>query len=100
MNLIKSYFIKIALESIDFVSKSINKQLLPLFNKLLIFRANIHNHCYFRVKNYFEQSVAGGTLMYLGNHLSNELRKDPSIHKSCELELSFTDISSPKKLML
>ena len=40
---------------------------------------------------------AGGTLLYIGNHLSKKLRKDPSIFKPFELESTFIKICYPKK---
>ena len=35
--------------------------------------------------------------MYIGNHLSKKLRKDPSIFKPFELESTFIKICYPKK---
>ena len=46
------------------------------------------------------ESSAGGTLLYIRNHLSYKLRKDLSIYKSRELESTLIDISHSKRLIL
>ena len=43
------------------------------------------------------ESSAGGTLLYIRNHLSYTPRNDLSIYKPTELELSFIEISNPKR---
>ena len=43
------------------------------------------------------ESSAGGTLLYIRNHLSHKPRNDLSIHKPTELESSFIEISDPKR---
>ena len=43
------------------------------------------------------ESSAGGTLLYIRNHLSYKLRKDLSIYKSRELESTLIYISQSKK---
>ena len=45
-------------------------------------------------------SSAGGTLLYVANHLSNKPGLDLNIYKSNELESTFTEILNPKKLIL
>ena len=43
------------------------------------------------------ESSAGGTLLYVANHLSYKPRLDLNIYKSNELESNFTEILNPKK---
>ena len=43
------------------------------------------------------ESSAGGTLLYIHNHLSYKPRNDLSIYKPTELESSFIEISNPKR---
>ena len=43
------------------------------------------------------ESSAGGTLLYIRNHLSYETRNDLNICKSAELEKTFTEITNHKK---
>ena len=43
---------------------------------------------------------AGGTLLYIRNHLSNKPRNDLSIYKPIELKSSFIEISNPKISMI
>ena len=43
------------------------------------------------------ESSAGGTLLYIRNHLSYKPRNDLSIYKPTELESSFIEISNPKR---
>ena len=46
------------------------------------------------------ESSAGGTLLYIANHLSYKPRLDLNIYKSNELESTFIEILNPKKLIL
>ena len=46
------------------------------------------------------ESSAGGTLLYVANHLSYKPRLDLNIYKSNELESTFIEILNPKKLLL
>ena len=55
------------------------------------------------IKNYSTEftrteSSAGGTLLYIANHLSYKSRQDLNIHKKNELEFSFIEIMNPKKI--
>ena len=43
------------------------------------------------------ESSAGGTLLYVSNHLSYKPRLDLNIFKSNELESTFIEILNPKK---
>ena len=43
------------------------------------------------------ESAAGGTLLYIINHVSYDPRNDLCIDKSAELELTFIEILNPKK---
>ena len=43
------------------------------------------------------ESSAGGTLLYIHNHLSYKPRNDLSIYKPTELESTFIEISNPKR---
>ena len=43
------------------------------------------------------ESAAGGTLLYISNHLSYKPRNDLCIYKSTELESTFIEIFNPKK---
>ena len=44
------------------------------------------------------ESSAGGTLLYIRNHLSYKPRNELSIYKPTELESSIIEISNPKRL--
>ena len=50
---------------------------------------------------YFEftltETCAGGTLLYIANHLSYKCRNDLNIYKKNELESTFIEIINPKK---
>ena len=46
------------------------------------------------------ESSAGGTLLYVANHLSYKPRLDLNIYKSNELESTFIEILNSKKLIL
>ena len=43
------------------------------------------------------ETSAGGTLLYIANHLSYKCRNDLNIYKKNELESTFTEIVNPKK---
>ena len=43
------------------------------------------------------ESSAGGTLLYITNHLSNKTRSDLNIYQKFELESTFVEIINPKK---
>ena len=43
------------------------------------------------------ESSAGGTLLYIANHLSYKCRNDRNIYKKSELECTFIEILNPKK---
>ena len=43
------------------------------------------------------ESAAGGSLLYISNHLSYKPRNDLCIYKSTELESAFIEILNPKK---
>ena len=43
------------------------------------------------------ESSAGGTLLYIANHLSCKPRLDLNIYKSKELESTFIEVLNPKK---
>ena len=43
------------------------------------------------------ESSAGGTLLYIANHLSYKTRSDLNIYKKNELESTFVEIINPKK---
>ena len=54
------------------------------------------------MKGYFygscpTESAAGGTLLYISNHLSHKPRMDFCIYKSTELESTFIKVSNPRK---
>ena len=46
------------------------------------------------------ESSAGGTLLYIANHLSYKPHLDLNIYKSNELESTFIEVLNPKKLIL
>ena len=48
-------------------------------------------------KNCLTESAAGGTLLYISNHLSYKPRNDLCIYKSTELLSKFIKILNPKK---
>ena len=43
------------------------------------------------------ETCAGGTLLYIANHLSYKCRNDLNIYKKNELESTFIEIVNPKK---
>ena len=43
------------------------------------------------------ETSAGGTLLYIANHLSYKCRNDLNIYKKIELESTFIEIVSPRK---
>ena len=43
------------------------------------------------------ESSAGGTLLYIANHLSYKIRSDFNIYKKFELESTFVEIINPQK---
>ena len=43
------------------------------------------------------ESSAGGTLIYVANHLTYKPRTHPQIHKKRDLESTFIEIINPKK---
>ena len=43
------------------------------------------------------ESSAGGTLLYIANHLSYKCRNDRNIYKKSELESNFIEILNPRK---
>ena len=43
------------------------------------------------------ETSAGGTLLYIANHLSYKCRNDLNIYKKSELESTFTEIVNPRK---
>ena len=43
------------------------------------------------------ESSAGGTFLYIANHLSYKSRSELNIYKKFELESSFVEIMNPKK---
>ena len=46
------------------------------------------------------KSSAGGTLLYIANHVSNKSHLDLNIYKSNGLECTFIEILNPKMLIL
>ena len=54
------------------------------------------NHYYFEFTP--TETSAGGTLLYIANHLSYKCRNDLNIYKKNELESTFIEIVNPKKL--
>ena len=43
------------------------------------------------------ESSAGGTLLYIANHLSYKSRNDLNIYKKSELESTFIEVINPQK---
>ena len=43
------------------------------------------------------ETSAGGTLLYIANHLSYKYRNDLNIYKKSELESTFIEIANPRK---
>ena len=46
------------------------------------------------------ETSAGGTLLYIANHLSYKCHNDLNIYKKNELESTFIEIVNPKKSVL
>ena len=63
-------------------------------NTLPVNDINLQNYCFEFCST---ESMAGGTALYIGNHLSYKPRKDLMIYKSYELESTFIEISNSKK---
>ena len=66
------------------ITKNINK----------ITNININNYAF---KFTPTESSAGGTLIYVANHLAYKPRTDLQIYKKCVLECTFSEIINPKK---
>ena len=45
------------------------------------------------------ESTAGGTLLYIANHLSYKSRNDLNLYKANQLESTFTEIVNSKKVV-
>ena len=71
------------------VSKTITKN-VSLLNNL-----NLNNYSFEFTPT---ETCAGGTLLYIANHLSYKCRNDLNIYKKNELESTFIEIVNPKKL--
>ena len=70
------------------VSKTITKN-VSLLNNL-----NLNNYSFEFTPT---ETCAGGTLLYIANHLSYKCRNDLNIYKKNELESTFIEIVNPKK---
>ena len=55
---------------------------------------NLNNYCFEFTPT---ETSAGGTLLYIANHLSNKCLNDLNIYKENELESTFIEIVNPKK---
>ena len=55
---------------------------------------NLNNHS---LKFTPTETSAGGTLLYIANHLSYKCRNDLNVYKKNELESTFIEIVNPKK---
>ena len=66
------------------ITKNVNK----------ITNININNYAF---KFTPTESSAGGTLIYVANHLAYKPRTDLQIYKKCVLECTFSEIINPKK---
>ena len=64
-------------------------------NKAQINHIDLTNYSYEHCPT---ESSAGGTLLYIRNHLSYKTRNDLNIYKSAELESTFLEIINHKKL--
>ena len=81
----------IALKKIDIIAISetrITKQ-VSLSNNL-----NLNNYSFEFTPT---ETSAGGTLLYIANHLSYKCHNDLNIYKKNELEYTFIEIVNPKK---
>ena len=76
------------------------------FDVIAITETRITNNIYvtqnIELSNYFfehtpTESSAGGTLLYIANHLSHKTCSDLNIYKKIELESTFVEIINPKK---
>ena len=78
---------------IDFAVKGISESRIKK-DKSTINSINLKGYYY---ESCSMESAAGGTLLYISNHLPYKPRNDLSIYKSTELESTFTEILNPKK---
>ena len=99
---INSWSLNKSFEELQKLLQSTNIQ----FDVIAITETRITNNIYvtqnIELSNYsFEhtptESSAGGTLLYIANHLSYKTRSDLNIYKKFELESTFVEIISPKK---
>ena len=63
-------------------------------NVSLLNYLNLNNHSFEFTPT---ETCAGGTLLYIANHLSYKCRNDLNIYKKNELESTFIEIVNPKK---
>ena len=61
----------------------------------LLNNLNLNNYSYEFTPT---ETTAGGTLLYIANHLSYKCRNDLNIYKKNESESTFIEIINPKKL--
>ena len=99
---INSWSLNKSFEELQKLLQSTNIQ----FDVIAITETRITNNIYvtqnIELSNYsFEhtptESSAGGTLLYIANHLSYKTRSDLNIYKKFELESTFVEIIGPKK---
>ena len=60
----------------------------------LLNNLNLNNYCFEFTPT---ETFAGGTLLYIANHLSYKYRNDLNIYKKNELESNFIEIVNPRK---
>ena len=85
------HFLNCTKKKFDTIAMSetrITKQ-VSLLNNL-----NLNNHSFEFTPT---ETSAGGTLLYIANHLSYKCRNDLNIYKKNELESTFIEIFNPKK---
>ena len=63
-------------------------------NLSLLNNLNLNNYSF---EFTLTETSAGGTLLYIANHLSYKCRNDLNIYKKNELESTFIEIVNPKK---
>ena len=86
----------------DYLLKCTNKKFDVVAVSETRITRNTSKLCNISLKNYSvestpTESTAGGTLLYIANHLSYKPRNDLNIYKKSELESTFVEIINPKK---
>ena len=91
-------------EDLEYLIKStdINFDIIAISETRILKDTNIAKNIYipnFSVEFTPTESSAGGTLLYIADHLAYQNRNDLNLHKTNNLESTFIEITNPNKLI-